>query len=284
MPWISVNKMAGPGEIGKRPSWAAGVPRGLAWLLAAGLILSQAQAADLDPGKACLAQVSETLASHSIPDFSDLPAESSPIWNGYVQAIRSAFKETGSHALIDASPFIKPEDGDALYRSLPHAVASQIHDGKVLYRNAAGKLVNHPASSEQQKALDRLTSWVSRLVGAALGEQLAQSPHVQVRLSTPESNPLKFEEWHVDGGNISVILPLKGTGTDILGVPPHHDKPRQYHQVRGDKWEELMGKSDFERVPHGHFWIFTGSSAHRPTVHRSPRVSEERLILLIRFQ
>lgn len=131
--------------------------------------------------------------------------------------------------------------------------------------------------------MDRLTHWVSGLVEEALGEGQGRPSFAQLRLWTPEFVSNIFEQWHVDGGNLNAILPLKGTGTDILGIAPWFENVYEYSKVIGAGWEERLGKNEFKRVPLGQLWVFSGTSGERPTVHRSPHVKEERLILVIRF-
>lgn len=217
--------------------------------------------------------------------FHELPAPASTEWTHFETQLQRDFAANNGYAVLDTSKYVLSEYGDAFYKSMPHNWPGQITNNELKVFNRPDSYFSMPAEPQQTMALRRLTDWIRELVAASLGDANVRNlVSVELRLSTAEGVFIKFERWHVDGYGINVIVPLKGTGTEILGSSPASAAAYRYHPEQGEEWEKTLGTKNFQRLQLGHTLVFTGSQFPTPTVHRTPPdLQEERLLLLMRF-
>ncbi len=218
--------------------------------------------------------------------FAKLPRESSERFREVVAAVRRQFHATNSYAIVDLRPFLSKADSIGWAYSVPPELASQIHDGRVLYEQN-GKLIIKETEPGQLEGIAKLQLWFKAVIAeAAPGLGLATG-FTNVRNSSVQGDGLKFSDWHLDGGRASVTLAVYGSGTEILGPAPLKMTNGEYG-MRGAAWEAYCTDCKPYVVPTGHALIFFGTesgaeASFKPTIHRTPEAQGFRTLFVIRY-
>lgn len=219
--------------------------------------------------------------------FAHLPSPGSKKWKQYINDIQTAFRENGSYAILDTRELFDERISRDFFNSMQNSPGtnSQIIGNNIIVTGADQSIVkSFEITPEQQNALKAINKWMSSLLKEAFNNQvpLNEKPIINLRSMSKGAGGVKFEKWHLDGGDKSVIVVLEGTGTELLGTAPlgsRHDAD----------FESILGKTNVKRVPRGYTLIFTGAdgrdlNARLATVHRTPPgLNEDRAILIIRY-
>lgn len=193
-----------------------------------------------------------------------------------------------SFAQLDLSAYITPEYGTAWFESLPHDGASQMNGGQILYTRD-GSLKREPPAPWQIEAAGNLHQFLAGLLREGLPSEIPiDEGFMNVRLIVPSDRCTAFDEWHADGGYAAVTIAFLGEGTERLGLAPKMPSYMDYHNHRGESWEQLCTAQERSVVPRGHALIFFGSSAGSqgmidPLIHRTPRDIGDRVLAVHRF-
>lgn len=196
--------------------------------------------------------------------FASLPARGSAEWRALVAQAKAGLDPRAGpgHAVLDLRRYLPPQAGDLIHRRLPPA--SQVRDfdtGEVL----KGRSVSH-ISPEDRAAMRVFTSWLEDLLGEALGKR-PRADLVQLRAWSRGERGLTAPAPHVDGGDVSALVALKGSGVVYRPDGSEEDRPL----LAG----EVLLFSGTERAK--------SHPGLRPTVHRSPAADEDRLLLVVRL-
>ena len=155
--------------------------------------------------------------------------------------------------------------------------------GVLVQRNA--KPYKYPLTPYAEE-LKELQCWINDLGRAVAKEDGAQdvddkaytSMHIRAQdgLGTGfGSSNKEVERWHIDGSYITMVMCLKGKGTDVAV---------QYDRVPADADRVIQ---DYITMEEGQALIMTGGQREllgvRPTVHRAPMSNGQRLVIVAFF-
>lgn len=275
----------------------------LAFALLGAVLFSTSTSHAVGTGQGCEAQFLDYKDQSLL--LPKLPRPGSRTYRDLSNQIASQLKRTGSYAVLDLSQIFTPVLGQHWMQAMPQNFASQIMRSEILYFEN-GQFKREAAFESQINAIHVIESWMQKLIQSTLDREFRQVIHppgwmnlkpgvAGLRASRDQEKGVSFGDWHLDGGGFSVTLSLKGPGTEVLGdVPMEYLGRKRVEMGPGKHWESVCkatrgGNCQAILVPEGHALILLGTAADgralrlRPTVHRTPGYTGERLLLVYRF-
>lgn len=216
--------------------------------------------------------------------FTHLPSMSSGIVKKLKREIQIQVAKNHSYAVIDLHGIITPRMVD---------VWSHFQSKDTSWRILFNRLTigNDTQAREpmqwQQVGMKNLGLWLKEIIEQALTESLGK-PRVEFRAHNQNGEGVAVNNWHVDGGKISVVLSMYGPGVEVLGSAPKLSSPGDYLKIKNEDWLILCKDCHKHVTPTLHAVILFGNQAgdsivYRPNVHRSPNHQGDRGIFVIRF-
>lgn len=215
---------------------------------------------------------------------------------GDIQLLKDRMRETQSYAILQFVTEAERAASESMFQFILQnrkklLEARRSTDDAHDKRNSQGVIRDFSLLPDESGLLVKsLTQKADELLRAGFPDRMSRKyiTDVQLRWANDDIKGLPVERWHVDHGGFSAIIILKGQGTEVYqladdAVPYLNQSSFAY----GEKY--LSGVVPTAKVPVGSLFVLSGSetdhvfSGYKPTFHRTPEITEDRLIIVIRY-
>lgn len=201
------------------------------------------------------------------------------------QSLRALSASAEGHAVLPTDEFFPEPLMRQLLAQFPSRCNAVIHSPN---GGRAGEVVGDDdpkrfLGDAQLAPFREYLSWLVCQVNRALPvEEQVQMFSAELRVSRPGAAPAGIPYWHQDPKYLVASVSLLGPGTEFLGSSPRGEF------LISELRALIPADVPYQQTPRGQTLVF--SCAHRqtqkgvaPTLHRSPRLDADRLLILVRY-